>query len=666
MKLNISKKITLFTGAIILLVAINVGLTGLLTGSSIIIDQQGENALLLADEGAKRIDVVISTQLQRLLDLARNDRMTSMNWDMQKGFLGEQLERYDYLDLAVVQMDGTASYVVGNETAQLGDRDYVQKAFQGQSNVSDILVSKVIGIPVVMYAVPIESGGKIIGALVARRDADALSEITDQLGVGERGYAFVVGADSTLYAHPDKELVMNQTNVYQEIEGNGALKNFGMELKKLGTGNRGLVRYEYLGEKRFTAMSPIPNTNWTIGVGNFEQDVLAPLKKLQGIVIIVTVGYLIFGLLAGGYLGRLMSRPIRKLLDAVGRMAQYDFTGSKEDDDKILRRKDEIGEIASAVSKMRKSIASLVGMVHESTQHVAASSQELTSITQQASDSSNEMAKTIDEIARGASEQAKDTEEGARNVFDLSALIAKERQNIDNLNRSAADVNQLKNEGLGTLQELTRKNEESKKASEVVFGAIHETNISVEKIEQGSEMIKTIAKQTNLLALNAAIEAARAGETGKGFAVVADEIRVLAEQSNRFASEISKEIEELSHNNASMVNIMNQVGSIMDAQNESVNVTNRSFKGIDQAVEKMKEVIGHLNESSDLMEKKKEELLGALNNLSAVSEEFAAGTEEAAATVEEQSVSIDEIAKSSEGLSKLAEELQTMASKFKL
>ena len=43
-------------------------------------------------------------------------------------------ERLDYLDLAVVMPDGMAHYVLGEETANLGDREYV-KSFQGESNI---------------------------------------------------------------------------------------------------------------------------------------------------------------------------------------------------------------------------------------------------------------------------------------------------------------------------------------------------------------------------------------------------------------------------------------------------------------------------------------------------------------------------------------------------
>lgn len=667
MKLSISRKITMFAASIVLIISVSIGLAVLLTGANVIIGQQEENMLKLADEGAKRIDAIITMRLQVLQELAHDDAIVSMDWERQKEYLREKIVRLEYLDMAVVQPDGTAQYILGGEQAQLGDRNYIRKAFEGQPNVSEVLVSKVTGVPVVMYAVPVESQGKVVGVLIARRDYNALREITNDLAFGVRGYSFIIGAGGTFYAHPNEELVLNQVNVFQQIDENGPLKNFGIELKKLGVGKHGILKYEYDGENRFTAISPIPNTDWSIGVGNYNRDVFAPLRMMQTIVVIVTMGFLILGVLAGGFLGRFISKPIRKLLTIVEKMANYDFTQDKDAYGKnnITRRKDEIGEISFAISGMQESISSLVRKVSETTQQVAASSQQLTSITQQSSESSLEMSGAVEEIAKGASNQAKETEEGAKHIQELSDLISYDRLNMENLNNSASEVNRLKDEGLEILSELTRKTDESKKASEIIFTAIRETSASVENIQQGSEMIRTIARQTNLLALNAAIEASRAGESGRGFAVVADEIRRLAEQSNRFANDIIKEIQELSQKTVTMVNMINQVGSIVQEQNESVAVTNRRFQGIHQAVEGMKEAIGKLNESSSSMEKKKDELIVIMNDLSAISEQFAAGTEEVASTIDQQSVSIENIAKSSEALSKLAEELQTMVAKFK-
>jgi methyl-accepting chemotaxis protein len=62
---------------------------------------------------------------------------------------------------------------------------------------------------------------------------------------------------------------------------------------------------------------------------------------------------------------------------------------------------------------------------------------------------------------------------------------------------------------------------------------------------------------------------------------------------------------------------------------------------------------------------KKEDMIEMIENLSAISEEYAAATEEALAAVEMQTYSITEIADASESLANLASDLQIEISKFK-
>ena len=76
-----------------------------------------------------------------------------------------------------------------------------------------------------MYAVPIRNeAGKVEGVLIARRPGDALKEITDQMGYGQQGYAYIIGASGTLMSHPNREFIMDQRNVNAEIENNTELR----------------------------------------------------------------------------------------------------------------------------------------------------------------------------------------------------------------------------------------------------------------------------------------------------------------------------------------------------------------------------------------------------------------------------------------------------------
>lgn len=665
MKFNLSTRIALFVGLNVLLVSSILGIMSIRYSSQEVLNQEKENMLNYADEAAKNIEANIAIRLEKLHEVAISNEVATMDWETQRTALYGNVERLGYMDMAIVKPDGTAQYILSGDTAQLGDRSYILKAFEGQANMSDVLISKVTNSPVIMDAAPIIDNGKVVGALIGRRDGTALNDLTDNMGIGQRGYAFILGNDSTFYAHPNRELVLNQTNVMADVENNGALKSFGLELEKIGLGNRAIVSYDYDNDTRMTALAPIPGTNWTLGIGNYESDVLAGINNLKNIIIITSLIVIIVGLGGGLFVGKYIAKPIKEIVVKVEKISNYDLTTDANNKrSKIYMRSDEIGIIANAVEAMRDNITILIKSVSETSTEVSHSAQKLTTTSQQVAIAANEVAKTIEEIAVGASDQAKETEQGAVNISVLSELINEDLQNMEHLNESANEVERLKNEGIVALEDLIDKTDKSSKAAKEVTQVISEVNDSSSKIEKASLMIKSISDQTNLLALNAAIEAARAGESGRGFAVVAEEIRKLAEQSNSFTDEIALVVQELGLKTNQSVKTINEVGEIVASQNLSVGNTNKKFMGISDAIEQMKLVLQELNDSTRQMDLKKEEIVGTIENLSAISEENAAGTQEASASVEEQTASMEEVATASVRLANLSEELNKAISKF--
>ena len=666
MKINISLRIAISMGAIILINMLVMGLIATNYSSSMLLKAEQESVESLAKSGASRVEAVINMRLGELNEAASSENVATMNWELQQKALIGAAERMGFLDIAVVSKEGIAQYVLAGGTADLSDRDYIIKALAGEANVSDVIISRVTNSVVLMYAVPIYQDGVVRGALIGRKDGVALNEITDEMGIGDRGYAFIIGSDATFYAHPNRENIMNQANAFEEINSDGALKDFGIKLRELGIGNTGAIRYKYEGENRMTAMTPIPGTSWILGIGNYEEDVLEDVNNLRSFLLILVIIMLIFGVVGGVINGIILAKPIRILESALLAISRYDLTDDlRKNHAEIITRSDEIGSIARSLYTMKDNILQLIQVVAMNAEHIASSSEELTSITEQTESTANEVSRTIEEIARGATDQAKQTEHGAIATNTLGEHIADNQNQLSLLNSSVNLVNGLSDNGLVAVQDLIKKNNESGTASRKIYDMVVETDKSADRIKVASEMIENIADQTNLLALNASIEAARAGDAGRGFAIVAEEIRKLAEQSNRFTDEISDIIVELTNNTGASVKVFDDVSKIMESQTTSVENTIDNFNGIRESIEKIRLIIEDLNTSGKNMNIKKEDMIETIENLSAISEENAAATQEASASVEMQTNSIAEIASASESLAKLASDLQVEISKFK-
>lgn len=663
--MKLTAKIAVYVAIVIVIIAVGLGLISSYFSRDALIEKVETNLLQVGNEDSKNVDLTISSRIQILQEVANRQQVRNMDYFIQRNSIKGDIERLGYLDMAVVLPSGEATYITTGEKANLGDRDYIKKALSGVGNVSDVLISKVTGEAVIMYAVPIYNDQNVVGALIGRTDGNSLSDITNNIKFGNKDYAFIIGKDATFYAYPDKEYVMKQINIVKEAEKDKNFADFAKHIKAVDLAKQSVIEYNFNGVKQITALTPITGTGWILCTSIEKNEATGSVNKLTLYIILISLFFVIIGIASSIALSFSISRPIVAVSKKLNDLAKYDFTSNNHTIDKFTARKDELGIISHSLKTMQEHLIDLIKNISLISNKVADSSHGVNEATQQIVSMADQTSASVDEIAKGAFEQARDTEKGSSYMNSLSEIIIRDGENRELLNTAADYADKLKSEGAEIVGELLETNKVTISATNEIHRVISETQESSQKIQIASQMIEKITQQTNLLALNASIEAARAGESGRGFAVVAEEIGKLAEQSGSFTRQINSVIKELAQKIDFAVNTIQEVDQIISGQTDIVGQTKEKFDGIAESLTKIKSGIVSLNLSGNEIEDKKNEMINILGNLSAISQENAAATEETLATVESQTTGISHIADASKELAVLAKDMEKNINKFK-
>nr|WP_320025855.1 methyl-accepting chemotaxis protein [uncultured Acetobacterium sp.] len=336
-KKHLSTKLLGFTLAILAVAVIALGILSYNMGSSALLEQSNTDAQKYTNEGASHVGAIIAGNLATLDEVTLRSGVASMDWNTQVAAIAGDAEKLGYQDIAVMNMDGHAKYLVGGGEFDSAGQFWYTDGFKGETAISDVAISKVTLKPVVFDVAPIKNNGQVVGLLVGRRDPTFLKDTTDAMGDGVRQYGFVVNAEGGFMAHPDDEVIMNQTNVFDEIESNGAWKDLGMAFKEMGAGQTSMLTYSLNGATKIGATAPIPGTNWTLVIAQYESDVLAPMIHLRNITLLISLIVLLLGGAAAYILAKRITKPIVELTALADQMAlgNVDLTISSSSEDEI-------------------------------------------------------------------------------------------------------------------------------------------------------------------------------------------------------------------------------------------------------------------------------------------------------------------------------------------
>lgn len=613
---SIALRISFYAAALILLVCVALGVMAYWGGSSAVVEEVEQALVTQALQASEYLESRFDVNLSILEAIAARPELISMDWESQRAVLESEIKRLpQFLDLAVVTRDGIAHYRDGS-IADLGDRAYVRAAFNGERAVSDLIISRVTNSAVFMYAVPISENGEVRGALIARRAGTALSDVTDSLGFGDNGWAYIINQEGALLAYPERELVLDQVNLFTHQAFSGA----GRAIQHFGLGRAGVIRYALDdGEVRLVGLAPIPSTGWTIAVGALESEILTNVQGLRVLITAASALALGLGVLVAVVLGRQVANPLKRVQTVIEAVADGDLTQEVQ-----VHSADEVGRVAAALNRTVNRMRDAISLVHSATVELSGTSAEMAAASQEVSASVEEVASTTNQFAS--------------HLHSLNQKAQAVGGTVQNVSEQAV-------QGEQALEEIVVQMTELRRGTQDLADEVGDLGALSEQIGRIVGVISGIADQTNLLALNAAIEAARAGEHGRGFAVVADEVRKLAEQSAQAAAEITGLIAQIQGGIAGTVTGMQDGADRAERALTKVSESARVLRTMLAAVENIAQQVQEITSG-----------LGEINN---------SGHEIASAT-EEQAASMEQIASSAQSLTDMGTRLSELVQHFKL
>lgn len=358
---------------------------------------------------------------------------------------------------------------------------------------------------------------------------------------------------------------------------------------------------------------------------------------------------------AGIKMSSAMSRSIRMSIGVVEKVA-----GGNLDvwvDDKLLNRKDEIGDLSKVTIKLRDAMKTVIMDISANANALLNAGTDLKSVADKTNGTMEQVRSAVTMIVDNSSEQARNSQSTSEHMKIMGENITETSGEVDMLDNNAASMQQSSEKASETLEKLRIINTDVARIINDVKEQTIRTNNSVQKIQDATSFISSIAEETNLLSLNASIEAARAGESGRGFAVVAEQIKKLAEQSNTSSQEIDDTARILMEDSTKAVELMKQMQDIMVSQSASMEETQAVVAGVLAEIESSMKSIELIKTSTHKLEASRNKVVSAVDELSEIAQNNVEGTKKTHQETEEVADTFRQVSDSAEKLREIAGQL---------
>ena len=451
-----------------------------------------------------------------------------------------------------------------------------------------------------------------------------------------QNYFFVFERSGILRMHPTRKDVVG----HNTLDPNDTLSGNYNGYLKAATTHAPLEGFSvFIGRRPGSAVNDAPKLflsafdkhwDWVITTGLFVDDVDALFFSRATWAASAVFAGLVLSLILTLMLGRSITRPLNRTVNALEELGADRFDADVPDD----KSQTEIGRLSRAFLQFRDKLK----------ESEALRARQLDAERQVEIDRRNTMTKVADEFdaavgsvveslfaevkrtADTVGELSRSAQASAAGTERVDGAASSVSENIQTVAAAAQELSASINE-IGRQIHMTRDiAQQTRNISTQTEARVAALSDSVEAIGSIIEIINSIAEQTNLLALNATIEAARAGEAGRGFSVVASEVKALASQTTKATEDIRKNIEAVRDATLAAVDAVREIS-------KSINGLDESAGTIAAAVEEQNAATSEISRNTTLTAEQTRSITQAITEVS----KSVSGTNQAAHHVEEYS-----------------------------
>ncbi|KAF6628630.1 methyl-accepting chemotaxis protein [Paenibacillus polymyxa] len=380
------------------------------------------------------------------------------------------------------------------------------------------------------------------------------------------------------------------------------------------------------------------------------------LALTGAVLLLVAVG------LYNTYTSRQLALRTRKLTDAAKQIAEGNLTVQLAQ----TKGRDELDELNESFRVMIGNLRSIVLSIDQAGNRVDLMARDIDQHNEAMKEIVTQVSTSTEELAIGSQKIAEDL---SSTVGVVDEMQQKFESNLLETTQSTAyseDALRVIEQGTRVMSDQLRIVAENRSAMSEVEQTVKELEANAAEITTMTGYVSEIASQTSLLSLNASIEAARAGEAGKGFAVVANEVKKLANQSESAVKKIYTAVDGITQAMDKVKTSVAQSQELFREQEKATSSTGESFTEISGKVQQIASQVSKLSTDMNVSRELSVQVQQAIENISAITQQSAAGSEEITASTVEQKRSFEESAEKVKELRQIRGEMQRELDRFQV